>query len=320
MLAILAPFRASSSSNHIELYGVLGEAMSLQKYLVAGATGSTGREVVRSLLASGAAVRALVHREDDRAQKLRDSGVETVVGDLLNFEDVRAALEGTTSAYFVFPVRGGLLQATTYFAQAAKEAGLSLIVNMSQISSRRRAKSHAAQDHWIAERVFDWSGVPVTHIRPTLFAEWVLYWAPFFKRNQDLKLPFTTGRHAPITAMDQGRLIATILLHPDGHARKIYPLYGPNEMDFAEIAAAVGDVLGRKIGYETIDVPTLRQITLEEHHRDPGEVFWQHLEEIAVDHDHGLFSGTNDLIENITGKAPMGLSQFIQNHKSRLGG
>jgi NAD(P)H dehydrogenase (quinone) len=79
---------------------------------------------------------------------------------LLHFESVRNALEGINAAYFVYPVHAGIIQATTYFAQAAKESGLSLVVNMSQISARQEAKSHAAQDHWIAERVFDWSGVP----------------------------------------------------------------------------------------------------------------------------------------------------------------
>jgi uncharacterized protein YbjT (DUF2867 family) len=239
---------------------------------------------------------------------------------LLHFEIVRDALEGVNAAYFVYPVDAGIIQATTYFAQAAKEVGLSLVVNMSQISARREAKSHAAQDHWMAERIFDWSGVPVTHLRPTLFAEWVLYWAPFFKKGTDLRLPFTTGRHAPIAADDQGRLIASILLHPEGHAGQTYPLYGPVEMTFAEIAESVGRAIGKPIGYQTIDVPNLKEITINQHHRSPGDVFWQHLAEIAVDHDNGIFAGTNDLIEKITGTSPMMLDAFIQSHRAELGG
>jgi NAD(P)H dehydrogenase (quinone) len=293
--------------------------MSAKRYLVTGATGSTGRSTVKYLRKQGAEVLALVHRDDKRAEQLRSIGAETVVGDLLHFESVRNALEGINAAYFVYPVHAGIIQATTYFAQACKEAGLSLVVNMSQISARREAKSHAAQDHWIAERVFDWSGVPITHLRPTLFAEWVLYWAPFFKKHADLNLPFTTGRHAPIAAEDQGRLIAAILLHPEEHAGQIYPLYGAVEMTFTEIAEEVGRVIGKRIGYRTIDVPSLKEITINEHHRSPGDVFWQHLVEIAVDHNNGIFAGTNDLIEKITGTPPMKLDVFIQAHKAELG-
>jgi NAD(P)-dependent dehydrogenase (short-subunit alcohol dehydrogenase family) len=37
-------------------------------------------------------------------------------------------------------------------------------VNMSQRSAREDAKSHAMCDHWLAERVFDWSGLTVAHL------------------------------------------------------------------------------------------------------------------------------------------------------------
>jgi NAD(P)H dehydrogenase (quinone) len=63
------------------------------------------------------------------------------------------------------PIAPGIIGAAAYFAQAAKETGVTAIVNMSQISARRESKSH----HWVSERVFDWSGVATTHLRPTLF-------------------------------------------------------------------------------------------------------------------------------------------------------
>jgi uncharacterized protein YbjT (DUF2867 family) len=84
-------------------------------------------------------------------------------------------MEGVRSAYFLHPIAPGIIGAAAYFAQAAKEAGVTAIVNMSQISARRESASHAAQDHWISERVFDWSGVPTTHLRPTFFADWLVY-------------------------------------------------------------------------------------------------------------------------------------------------
>src|SRR5260370_38025509 len=149
--------------------------------LVTGATGDTGRATVDELLARGYEVKALAHREDDRSRRLKERGVEVVFGDLLDFKGMRAVLKGTRRAYFCYPIRPGIVQATAQFAQAAKEAGVDGIVNMSQKSAREDAKSHAATDHWLAERVFDWSGVTVAHIRPTYFAEWLLYISPMIK-------------------------------------------------------------------------------------------------------------------------------------------
>jgi NAD(P)H dehydrogenase (quinone) len=135
-----------------------GKVMSNQ-YLICGATGSTGSKTVEFLLEAGVKVRAYVHRQDERSAALSALGAELVTGDLLDFEAVRRAMEGVKGAYFVYPVKPGILQATAYFAQAAKEAAVSAIVNMSQISARREAKSHAAQDHWISEQIPNWSGV-----------------------------------------------------------------------------------------------------------------------------------------------------------------
>src|SRR5258705_13392359 len=149
-------------------------AMSDVKFLITGATGATGGATAAQLLDKGQQVRAFVHREDERSESLRRRGAEVVVGDLLDFDVVREALKGVNRAYFVYPIRPGLIQATAQFAQSAVEAGVDAVVNMSQVSARSDAKSHAAREHWLAERVFDWSGLNVAHIRPTYFAEWLL--------------------------------------------------------------------------------------------------------------------------------------------------
>jgi uncharacterized protein YbjT (DUF2867 family) len=98
-------------------------------------------------------------------------------------------------------------------------------VNMSQISARPDSPSHAAQDHWLSEQVFDWSGVATAHIRPTFFAEWLLYIAPMIRAGM-IHGPWGTGKHAPITAQDQARVIVGILENPEAHRAKVYPLFG----------------------------------------------------------------------------------------------
>ncbi len=247
---------------------------------------------------------------------LAQAGAEIVLGELLDFESVGGALEGVRSAYFVFPIEPGILQGTAYFAQAAKEAGVEAVVNMSQATARRVAKSHAAQDHWIAERVFDWSAVPVVHLRPTFFAEWVLYWAGLIKAGV-LPLPFGTGRHAPIAAEDQARVIANVLIEPKAHLGKTYPLFGAREMTFPEMADEIGRLLGIPVRYQQVDVPTLKQLA-KENGKEFGDFFWQHLSEIAIDYQEGAFAGTNDLVERIGGKPPMTLDEFVEKHRSEL--
>ena len=84
--------------------------------------------------------------------------------------------DGVSGAYFCYPIRAGLLDATVTFAQAATENGVRSVVDMSQISARREARSNAARQHWLAERVLERTGLLTTHLRPTFFAEWLTSW------------------------------------------------------------------------------------------------------------------------------------------------
>jgi NAD(P)H dehydrogenase (quinone) len=287
--------------------------MIIGKVLVTGATGDTGRATIDVLLAHGHQVRALAHGQDDRSKKLQDRGVEVVHGDLLDFGHIRSALNGVQRAYFVYPIRPGILQATAYFAQA----GVDGIVNMSQKSAREDARSHAATDHWLSERVFDWSGVPTAHIRPTYFAEWLLYLAPMIKAGV-LHVPFGTGKHAPIAAEDQGRVIAGLLEDPASHKGGIYPLFGPVEYTYEETAGVLSRVLGKPVQYKQVafeEFSKALQASGKNAGRDNSFLF-QHLREVAIDHQNGIFEGTNDLVEKLGGRPPMTLEDFIEKHRA----
>ena len=292
--------------------------MAEPEFLVTGATGATGYAAVTELRNNGHTVRALVHSDDARAEPLRDLGAKVVVGDLLDIDSVRAALDGVDAAYFVYPIRPRLLDATAYFAQAAREAGVRAVVNLSQRTAHRHSRSHAAQNHWLAERVLDWSGVPVTHLRPTLFAEWLLY--PFalqgIVENDVLALPFGFGRFAPIAAADQGRVIATVLQNPRAHAGLTYLLNGPAVLDGESIAAALGDGLGRPIAYHSIPIEDFQALvaTIPQ----LSGFFAQHIGAVVAELTEGLLAGTNDTVEELTGTAPISIREFARSHRDRF--
>ena len=94
--------------------------MAQTKILITGATGYTGRYTTETLIEQGFSVRTLVHRQDERSEQLRSTGAEITTGDMLNLNHVREALEGVSAAYFVYPIHPGLIEASAYFAQAAK--------------------------------------------------------------------------------------------------------------------------------------------------------------------------------------------------------
>src|SRR5260370_14795982 len=284
--------------------------MSSKLFLITGATGNTGSKAVEFLIERGHKVRAFVHKKEEQSAHLQKRGAEIAVGDLLDFMTIRPALEGVSGAYFVYPIAPGLIEATAYFAQAAKEATVTTVVNMTQRSARREAKSHAAFNHWPAERVFDWSGLAVTHLHPTFFAEWFLFYAQSI-RDGLVQMPFGESKHAPIAAEDQARLIASMLENPSAHQGKTYQLFGPKEYTYAEAFAKISDILGRKIIYERIPLEAFRK----QWEKRDSPFLPQHLFELAQDHAAGVLAGTDEVIENITGQPPMDLETYIRKHR-----
>src|ERR1700736_6785906 len=164
----------------------------------AGRNGATGNYAARQLLAMGLPVRAFVRQADARADELRARGAEIAVGDIRNFEVVRAALDGVQRAYFTYPIAEGLVEATATFAAAARQAGLQSMVNMSQITARPNHPSPAARQHWLAERLLDWAGIGATHLRPPFFLENLIAVAAKSIRSEGkIYLPYGGARHAP---------------------------------------------------------------------------------------------------------------------------
>jgi len=287
-----------------------------RKVLISGATGDTGRAAVREAIALGLDVRALVHGKDARSEALAGLGAEVMLGDLLEIDTVRSAMEGTDAAYLVWPVAPGLIHATVNFAQAAKETGVSTVVNQSQRSANRFSTSNSCRDSFIAEQVLNWSGLPVIHLRPTYFLEWLLYpWQLPYLRQGILRMPVGKGRHSPIAADDQGRAIAALLKNPEAHIGETIPISGPVEMDHEQMAAELTDALGRKIVFQDLPIDEYCR-SLETMGVPPYIV--QHLGGAMADYQHGHMSGADNNVERLTGRRSMTVGEFARAHADVL--
>jgi len=286
--------------------------MNNSKVLVTGATGLTGSHTVQLLLDHGRPVRVLAHREDKRSKRLQDLGAEVAIGDLLNLSDVRSALNGVQSAYFVYPLSPTLVHATVIFAQAAKEAGVEIVANMSQWNSRPSAKSPATINHWLSEQVFDWSAVPVAHLRATHFSEWLL-WVAGSIRQGVMTMPWdANSRYSPVATEDLAYVIAAILENPAEHRGKTYPLCGPAVLSVAEVAEIASRVLGTHITYQQASVDAFA----ESIGQAGNALFKEHCRAVAVELQEGVFAGTNSVAAQISSRPPMTIEEFVAKNRA----
>jgi uncharacterized protein YbjT (DUF2867 family) len=288
------------------------------RFLITGAPGrhgATAKHAALQLLALGLPVRVLVRQADDRAAELGALGAEIAIGDLRNYNAVRAALDGVQHAYFTYPLAEGLLEATATVAAAAKQTGLQSLVNMSQITARPDHPSPAARQHWLPERVLDWSGIGVTHIRPPFFLENLTSLNAYTVSTEGkIFLPYGEGSHAPIAGEDCARVAVAILTNPTVHQGKTYIPTGPKSLSMAEIAEVFTSVLGRPIQYVDIPVEHWRQILSGLPEMSPYLI--EHLSCVAVAHQQGEMDVVTEVVQTIGGSAPISVEDYIAANKA----
>ena len=289
----------------------------------AGQVGSVGRSVTGLLLDRGFPVRAMVHREDDRAFALRDAGAEVVIGDLLEPADVYRAVSGCRRIYFGMSVSAGYLEATVTMATVARETGVHTLVNISQMtvsqmSIQNTTPSRQQRQHWLGEQALAWSGLPVVTIRPTMFLESFFPIAgPSIRDRGRIELPFGNGKTSPVAAADVARVVAAVLADPGPHIGRIYELTGPRSQDMHEVAREFSDALNREVTYTDI-----RPEDWERELKKAGvpEHLTGHLVTMAALHRAGRYDRQADGVERVTGKPAMSVRQFVSLNADEFGG
>jgi uncharacterized protein YbjT (DUF2867 family) len=288
--------------------------------LIPGA-GGVGRAVFEQLRAQDVPVRFMVRREDERAAEVKELGAEVVIGDLTRPETVAAALQGVSRMFFAMAVSPDHLLAATVVASVAKEYGkLEALVDLSQMTVSQMTATSTAESpqtrlHWLAEQVLNWSGLPVVHIRPTVFLDTALFTtmaARSIQENGTIALPFGTGRTSPVAVDDVARVVATVLRDPAPHIGHVYELTGPRSVDMTELAAAFSRALDWPVSY--VDVPLDRwQAGLSRMGLPPHTE--QHVATVAQLHRDNRYDRTADGVERVAGIPPQSIEAFVAAHR-----
>jgi NAD(P)H dehydrogenase (quinone) len=289
---------------------------------VPGRVGGVGDAIVEILRRRDLPVRALVLREDQRTDGLRANGVDVVVGDLTQSRDVVDALSGCRRMYFGMSVSPSYLEATVTTTAAARERpDLEVLVNISQmtVSQMSLTKTTDSPQHrqqWLGEQVLNWSGLPVVHVRPTVFLQHPFFsdWAAeSIARDSTIRLPFGTGRTSPIDARNVAEVIAAILVNPTAHVGKVYELTGPRSQNMDGVAAEYSKALDRPITYVSVPLDQWRDQVLRGH--ELSDHVSEHFLTMARLHADNRYDRLTHDVETIIGKPPTSIRDYVAQRK-----
>jgi uncharacterized protein YbjT (DUF2867 family) len=288
-----------------------------------GRQGKTGRHVSELLLKRGVPVRAFVHKIDERSERLRALGAEIFEGDFLDIRSVQRAAEGTSSIYFAYPVQDGLMDATAAMALAARQAGVSRLVNLVMLQSSPDAPTPRMRQNYLSEQVFEWADIGTVHIRATVFYENLAAAARQSLPAQGaVRLPWgSESTVLPLVAAeDVARVAVGLLTSPQLVAGAAYPLIGTT-ISLREIIATFARVLGKNARYEEISDEEWRQHAASRGYNEHAiahlSALWRALRGAAIDPSDPRYA-VSDTIETIGGAKPKTFEAFVREGQSEL--
>jgi uncharacterized protein YbjT (DUF2867 family) len=281
-----------------------------------GQQGQTGRRVTELLRARGVPVRAMVRTLDERAEYLRSLGAEVVVGDFLDFGSMQKAVDGVDTVYFAYPVQDGLLDATVNMAVAARNAGVTRLVDMVMLVSSPDAPTPRLRENYLSEQVFEWAGIGTAHVRATVFFENIrllasatiaagVFAAPFGK--DETVIPLVAGE-------DVARVAAGVLTAADVPEGSSYRVIG-QVMTVKEIVTALAHGLDRDVEYRHVpdeawaDAAATR---LNAHAVAHLSKLWANFRNLPPG---GADFAVTDTIEELGGRRPKTFDEFVVEEK-----
>jgi uncharacterized protein YbjT (DUF2867 family) len=281
-------------------------------FLVTGASGTVGREVVRQLAAEGLPLRALV-RALDRAGDLAGPGVELVAGDLEKPQTLDRALAGVDRVFLLSPAAPGLPEREGHAIDAARRAGVRSIVKIS-VSGGPDSATQIGRWHWNAEKQLESSGIASTILRSNLFMQDCFGWFLRIAAESAFHMPMGDSRVSLVDARDVAA-VAVAALKSGGLPQRLYDITGPEAISFDTIAAEISAAVGRPIEY--VDV-TPRQWKKEM--LDSGMPAW-----LADDFSvlFGAFRGgygaqVTTAVRDVLGRSAHTFREFAQDHAERF--
>jgi uncharacterized protein YbjT (DUF2867 family) len=282
---------------------------------VVGATGNTGRAVVKALKALGQDPICIV-RNAQKAREVLGPDAKTAVAELTDRPALEQALKGVTSVFVVTGHNPQMVEQQNNVLDAALQAGVTYLV---RVSGNRQlitpdSGSVIGRGHYAIEEKLRASGIKWVILRPGLFMQNTFAAAPSIKNDGKIAQPFAADLPlAFIDVRDTGAMGAHVLLDPAPHVGKIYEFTGALS-NYGEFAEVFSQALGRKITYVPL---TVEQNMEGMKARGMPDWLITHLATVGKLAANGaLSSEKTEPIRDIVKRPPLTTRQFVEDHKA----
>jgi uncharacterized protein YbjT (DUF2867 family) len=221
-------------------------------FVIAGASGNTGKVVAETLLGQGKKVRVLV-RDAKKGEPWAARGAEVATAALDDAEALAGALRGADGAYLLLPprlestsARADNARRTQSLVKALEASGVKHVVLLSSVGAQHDAGTGPIAALHDAELAFAKTRADVTFLRAAYFME---NWGGSLYALAQNALPtfLIADRAIPMIATRDIGTTAAKLLAEGGHGKRVVELAGPREYSPRDVAAALSRIVGREV-------------------------------------------------------------------------
>jgi uncharacterized protein YbjT (DUF2867 family) len=273
--------------------------------LVTGATGTTGRIVLRILAEKGAPARGMT-RDPSRVP----AGFEVVRGDFEDAGSLRSALTGVKAVFLVSAPGPQIADHDVTLVEAAVDAGVRKVVKLSAIGTGDPGFETSSSWHLPGEEAVRASGLAWTILRPSMFASNTFGWVARIQAGEPIPSYFGAGTNGVIDPRDIAAVAVEAQLSDD-HDGQTYTLTGPELLSVPDQAAQIGEVLGRTV--PVIDVPADQAGPELQAQGIPEEAIDTILKGYEFVRNGGNAIITGD-VERALGRPPRTFKTWVQDH------
>ena len=278
--------------------------------LITGATGQLGRSVIEHLVKKTEASRiAALVRDVNKASELKARGVELRVGNYEDLPSLERAMRGVEKVLLVSGTEDNRVQQHQNVVDAAKRAGVRLLVYTSRLVNGQSVVNPLMKSHFDTEALIQRSGVPYALLRNALYMDVI----PLFVGGEKvfetgIQLPTGEGRVSYALRHEMGEAIAEFLVNGSTESR-IYELTARETWSYADVADALSALSGRPVKYTPLEQPEfearMRQRGLPEPVIQRSSGFYREIRD-------GLLDGVSPEMERLLGRKPASLKEGLK--------
>jgi NAD(P)H dehydrogenase (quinone) len=282
--------------------------MFIMNVLITGASGKTGKSIIKSLLKKSIAVSGLVHRPE-AVPEMKNLGVDKIiVGDLQDINQMQQALIGVDCIYLIISnMNPAEKEICAGIINLCKSLNVNRIIYHSVLHPQVSAMSHHWQKMQVEELLFS-SSLDYTILQPTAYMQNILGYRASINAGI-FPIPYPISSKISLVDLQDVAEVASKVITETNHSSATYELVGTSPLSQVDVSEKLSQYLSKTVVAKELSIHDWENSSsvqnMPAYVKNTLKSMFQYYA------DYGL-AGNSNMLSFLLGRAPNTLEQFLK--------